>query len=244
MPAITNLPAPASVNAEITALLERHGLARAPAAVTFFSFSSTHSFIGAHDPDGRITPLIEFLPLPVRGADLLEAIAAIDENAPRLVANYRAAFPDVASRLAEFGASHEPMAEDSLRWLLSACSLILWLEYSDVAMALSRSAGTVKVDTVVIDRDGRYLFDGRRLLRSVMSYRIAEVPKHVLARSVFESLGAFAADAMWRLLRDWKADAVVCAGDLFAGNKILRERARTGMLRLRVPVHFPPAGET
>jgi hypothetical protein len=52
------------------------------------------------------------------------------------------------------------------------------------------------VDTVVIEHDDRYVVDGRRLLRRVMSYRIADVPKYVLARSVFESLGDFATDAI------------------------------------------------
>jgi hypothetical protein len=180
----------------------------------------------------------------VRGADLLGAIAAIDENGPRLVANYRAAFPEIASRLSAFGAGLEPAATESLHWLLSACSLALWLEDADIARALAgRSAGGVKVDTMVIERDGRYYFDGRRLLRSLMSYRIADVPNDVLARSVFESLGDFTTDGIRRLLRDWKADAVVCAGDLFARNKILRGRARTGMLRLRVPVYFAPPGD-
>jgi hypothetical protein len=243
MSAITDTPVPVSADAKIRALLERHGLSASPVAVTFFSFTDTVSFIGAHDPDGRITRLIEFLPLPVRGADLLDAIAAIDENAPRLVANYLAAFPDIAARLADFGAGQEPATDASLRWLLSACSLALWLEDRDVALALGQPARAVQVDTAVIERDGRYLLDGRRLLRSVMSYRIAEVPKYVLARSVFESLGDFAGDAMRRLIRDWKADAVVCAGDLFAYNKILRDRARASTLRLRVPSYFPPAAD-
>jgi hypothetical protein len=240
MRALTGARTPADAEAEIKALLRRHGLSGAAAAVAFFSFSSPGSFIGAHDPDGRITPLIGFLPLPVRGTDLLAAIATIDENAPRLVANYRNAFPEIACRLSEFGTGVEPGADESLRWLLSACSLALWLDDVDVAKALAPSPGGVKVDTVVIEQDGRYLFDGRRLLRSLMSYRIADVPKYVLARSVFESLGDFAADAIRRLLRDWKADAAICAGDLFAHNRILHVQARKGMLRLRIPVHFPP----
>lgn len=240
MPALTGTRTPAAAEAEIKALLRRNGLSSAAAAVAYFSFSGPCSFIGAHDPDGRITPLIGFLPLPVRGTDLLAAIGTLDENAPRLVANYRDAFPEIVGRLSDFGTEAEPGADESLRWLLSACSLVLWLEDADVAKALAPSPGGVKVDTVVIEQDGRYLFDGRRLLRSLMSYHIADVPKYFLARSVFESLGDFAADAIRRLLRDWKADAVVGAGDLFARNRILHEHARKGMLGLRVPVHFPP----
>jgi hypothetical protein len=229
--------------AEIAELLRSRGASGTAAAVAYFSFGRLTSFIGTHDGDGRVTPLIEFLPLPVRGTDLLAAIASIDENAPRLVANYRRAYPEIAGSLVAFGADLEPGACDSLHWLLSASSLVLWLEEGDLAAALSLRAGGVKVDTVVIEQDGRYLFDGRRLLRSLMSYKIAEVPNHVLARSVFVSLADFAADALWRLLQDWKAEAAVCAGDLFARNQILRDQARTRMLRLRVPVHFPsPAG--
>ena len=242
MRALTDARILADAETEIKALLRRHGLSGAAAAVAFFSFGTPGSFIGAHDPDGRVTPLIGFLPLPIRGTDLLAAIAAIDENAPRLVANYWNAFPEITGRLSEFGTGVEPGADESLRWLLSACSLVLWLEDADVARALVPSPGGVKLDTVVIEQDGRYFFDGRRLLRSLMSYRIANVPKYVLARSVFESLGDFAADAIRRLLRDWKADAAICAGDLFAHNEILHAQARKGMLRLRIPVHFPPDG--
>ena len=43
------------------------------------------------------------------------------------------------------------------------------------------SQAGVKVDKVVIERDGRYLFDGRRVRRSLISYRIADVPREVLA---------------------------------------------------------------
>lgn len=243
MPALTGTRASADAEAEIRALLRRHDLSGAAVAVAYLSFSAPDSFIAAHDPGGRITPLIGFLPLPARGTDLLAAIAAIDANAPRLIANYQKAFPHIAARLADFGAGAEPVADESLRWLLSACSLALWLEDADVARALVPAPGGVKVDTVVIEQDGRYLLDGRRLLRSLMSYRIAGAPAYVLARSVFESLGDFAADALWRLLRDWKTDAVICAGDLFAGNRILRAQARKGLRHLGIPVHFAPGGD-
>lgn len=229
--------------AEVTAMLGEHGLTRSAVAVVFLSFApDARSFIGAHDPDGTITPLIGLAPLPVRGADLLEAIASIDENAARLVSHYRSAFSPIIKRVSEFGSGHEPADDESLRWLLSACSLLLWLEDADVARALVPAPDGVKADMVVIERDGRFLLDGGRMLRSLMSYRLAGVPGHVLARSAFESLGDFAADATWRLLRDWKADAVVCAGDLFARNQVLRERSSRGMARARVPVRFPPAG--
>ncbi len=231
--------APPRSELEIKALVEGHGLTDKAVAVVYFSFGVPVSFVGAHDPGGRITPLIEFLPIPVRGTALLEAIASIDENGARLVANYRLGFPELYERLTSFGQEEEPIETEILGWLLGASSLVIGLEQEDLGRALVPSLLGVKVDTVVIERDGRYLFDGRRLLRSLMSYRIAAVPRDVLGRSVFESLGDFAADAVRRLLKDWKADAIVCAGDLFAGNSILRVQTRGAMISLRLPMHFP-----
>ncbi len=231
--------APPQSELEIKALVEGHGLTDKAVAVVYFSFADPVSFVGSHDPGGRITPLIEFLPIPVRGTALLEAIASIDENGARLVANYKQAFPDLYDRVAEFGQEEEPIETEILGWLLGASSLVIGLEQEDLGRALVPSLLGVKVDTVVLERDGRYLFDGRRLLRSLMSYRIAGVPRDVLGRSVFESLGDFAADAVRRLVKDWKADAIVCAGDLFAGNSILRVQTRGAMISLRLPMHFP-----
>lgn len=234
--------APPQSEVEIKSLLEKHGLTQKAAAVVYFSFAEPDSFIGSIDPDGTITRLIEFLPLPVRGAELFDVIASIDENGPRLVANYREAYPRLYGDFASFTPEEDALETDAIAWLLGASSMILGLEEQDLARALLPAAGGVKVDTVVIERYGRYFLDGRRLLRSVMSYRIAGVPRETLARSIFESLGDFAVDAVRRLLKDWKAEAIVCAGDLFAANNILRLRTKGAMISLRLPMYFPAAG--
>lgn len=239
---MSELLAPPHSEVDIKALIEGHGLAQKAAAVVNLSFAEPDSFVGAHDPGGRITRLIEFLPLPVRGADVFDAIASIDENGPRLVANYRHAFPELYHGFASFSPEEEATETEALAWLLGASSMILGLEVPDLARALHPAEGGVKVDTVVIEQDGHYFLDGRRLLRSIMSYQIAGVSRDVLARSVFESMGDFAAEAVRRLLKDWKAEAIVCAGDLFAANNILRVRTRSAMISLHLPMYFPAAG--
>jgi hypothetical protein len=235
--------APPESEVEVRALAEKHRLTDKSAAIVYFSYAEPDSFVGALDPGGRITRLIEFLPLPVRGADLLNAMASIDESGPRLVANYKERFPNLYGGIERFYADEASADTEALAWLLAAASLSIGLESADLRRALLPTLEGVKVDTVVIEREGRYLLDGRRLLRSLISYWIAGVPKDVLARSIFESLGDFAADAVRRLLKDWKADAILCAGDLFAGNNILRVRTRGALIPLRLPMHFSaPAG--
>jgi hypothetical protein len=239
---MSRLLAPPQSEVEVQALLDGHGLAEKAVAVVYFSFAEPDSFVGARDPDGSITRLIEFLPLPVRGSDLLDAIASIDENGPRLVANYRRSFPALYDGVASFTPEEGPGEVEALAWLLGASSMLLGLEQPDLERALLPATGGVAVDTVVIERAGRYFADGRRFLRSAMSYLIAGVPRDVLARSMFESLGDFAAEAVRRLGKDWKAEAVVCAGDLFAANNILRVRTRGALIAQRLPMYFPPAG--
>ena len=238
---MSELLAPPQSEVDVRTLAERHDLSRKAAAAVYFSFAEPDSFVGVHDPGGRITRLIEFLPLPVRGADLLDAIASIDASGPRLVANFRGAFPRLHEAVLAFSPEEDALETEALAWLLGASSLLLGLEEADLVRASLSTAGGVRVDTVVIEQNGRYVFDGRRLLRSVISYRIAGVPGDVLARSVFESLGDFAAEAVRRLLKDWHADAIICAGDLFAANTILRLRTRGAMVSLRLPMYFPPA---
>ena len=233
------LPVPAQATAQIEAMLGEHGLTDSAVAVAFFSFESPRSFIAARDPDGRLTPLIGFWPLPLRGADLLEEVASIDENGPRLIANYTRSFPALVDSIRAFGSEFGPMESESLGWLLGACSLVMGMDEEDVARALGPIQELVKVDTVVVEHDERYIFDSRRLLRSLMSYRIGAVAKHVVARSVFESLGDYAANAIRRLLRDWKVEVVICAGDLFARNVFLAERTRRGLVRPKLAVYFP-----
>ena len=146
---MTELLAPPLAKGEIDQLLERHGLGGAAAAVAFFSFESPQSFIAARDPDGSITPLIGFFPLPVRGRELIDAIASIDENGPRLIANYEHAFPELMAGIRAFGTELEPVESESLGWLLAASSLLVGLQDEDVARALGPVPSLVNVDTVV-----------------------------------------------------------------------------------------------
>ena len=160
-----------------------------------------------------------------------------------LLANYEHAFGELTDSIRAFGSELEHVESESLGWLLGACSVTLGMRDEDVARALGPVPGLVRVDTPVVERDGSYVLDSRWLLRSVMSYRIAAVANHVLARSVFESLGDYAATALRRLLRDWKVEVVVCAGDLFARNRFIADRTRRGLVRPRLRVCFPVGAE-
>lgn len=228
----------AEVVTDLTAALVRRQRSEQPAVVAHLSLRGTHSCIGVRDAAGQVTPLIQFWPLPLRGADLVAEIAAIDENSPRLVTNFTQACPQEAARITQFGKGDEDLETPAIGWLMLACSLVLGSNEADLAVARQVS-DVVEIDTVVIDEGGRYYLDGRRLLRSVMSYRIAGVSAPVLHRSVLESLGGFVADALRRVLQDHPTRAVVCAGDLL-DSPFLRSRLSSAMADSGIPVILPP----
>ncbi len=219
--------------------LARYGMVDQAVAVAWLSFDDPNSMIAAVDPDGKVSPLIGFSALPMRGADLLAAVAGIDENGPRLVANYRRAFPELAASVEAFDSGVGAIASSAPGWLFAATSLVIGMQEGDVAAAMAPDPEAVEVDTFVAPGAGHYHLESARLVRSVMSYRIAGVERHVLGRSVFVSLGNFVGTAMVRLLKDWQPRAIVCAGNLFAQNRILREQTRSALATVRVPVYFP-----
>ena len=69
--------APPGAELEIRDLAAQRGLAEKSLAVAYFSLEEPDSFVGAHDPDGRITRLIEFLP-PASALDFFEAVHHVE----------------------------------------------------------------------------------------------------------------------------------------------------------------------
>lgn len=227
-------------------LLRARGLEGRRAAVVHFCLGPGSSYVGARETSGVTTPLLSFRPLPTRGARLLADIATVDDSARRLLARLGDDLPATVTRLTGIRTDDaEDDAEDgatsALAWLLETAGVILDLDPPHLADGVREGGASLRLDTVVIREGAHLVLDGRRLLRSVVSYRLAGVPGHVLGRSVFESLGNFAADAVRRLLREWPAQLVVCAGDLYEANPTLRGATTRALVGVRLPVILPEA---
>ncbi|HUX04640.1 MAG TPA: hypothetical protein VMV53_07020 [Acidimicrobiales bacterium] len=246
-PSAATAPAPPSglpgPKAATTAILERFDRVGQSCATAYLSFADPRSCVALYESDGTCTPLIEFLELPAHGSELFKSVAGIDESGSRLVTNYRSRFAEDAERLDTFEPALGVESTSALGWLFVACSLVLGLDEQDVGRALEPSVEHLGLDTFVIEIGGRYLLDGRRLLRSVMSYRIGGAAAHAIARSLFVSLGSFVGDATSRVLREWHLDLAVLGGDLFAGNEILRHYARGSLVPSGARVLDPVEGD-
>ncbi len=228
-----------SPGAELAQKVAAYGFGGQNVAVAYYSFNDPDSMIAAHDQMGIVAPLVTFGSLPMRGSDLLDVIASIDENGPRLVANYRKTFPELTIQIEAFDPGVGISETAAPGWIFALVALVLGMSESDVSQALTTSHEAVEIDTFIDDDEGSYYLDTRRIVRSVMSYHIAGVDKGVLARSVFIALGSFVSDALRRLLKEWKAKAILCIGDLFTYNQILRSQTKGSLGWSPVPIFFP-----
>lgn len=216
-----------------------YGFVGQSVAVAHFSFNDPNSMIAACDQAGIVAPLIALGNLPMVGSSILGAVASIDENGPRLVANYAKEFPELMAQIEAFDPGVEISETSAPGWIFALVALVLGMSESDVGQALTTTHKAVEIDTFLEDDYGRYYLDSRRIIRSVMSYHIAGVDKGVLARSVFVALGSFVSDALRRLLKEWNAKAILCIGDLFTYNQILRDQTKGSLSWSTVPVFFP-----
>ncbi|NNN12432.1 MAG: hypothetical protein HKL81_01610 [Acidimicrobiaceae bacterium] len=220
-------------------IVAAYGFAGQSVAVAHYSFNDPNSMIAAYDQTGIVAPLVTVGNLPMSGSDLLDVVASIDENGPRLIANYRREFPELMIQIEAFDPEVGISETSAPGWIFALVSLVLGMSESDVAQALTTSHEAIEIDTFIEDDEGRYYLDTRRIIRSVMSYHIAGVDKGVIARSVFIALGGFVSDALRRLLKEWNARAILCIGDLFTYNQILRNQTKGSLSWSAVPVFFP-----
>ncbi|WP_018289799.1 hypothetical protein [Verrucomicrobium sp. 3C] len=133
-------------------------------------------------------PLLRFAPLPTGGRQILEAIGALDENAARLLPNFRRRFPKIYEALESIGSGLPSGEEKSLFFFLSVCCIALQVEEGDIRDAASVSSG-LQIDYALIQEKEQWFLDTRPTLRSLWSYKLADVPNAVLPFSLFESLG-------------------------------------------------------
>jgi len=226
-----------AVSDAVAAVLVRSVHGDCAAAAVHLSFAGEDSCIGLRQAGGPVRPLVTFRPLPVPGPALLDGLASDDENAERLARRFAEAHPAAVDALLRLGnevGTGPPSA--ALGRLLAACSLLLEAEEDDVRGALHVTDG-VRLDVVAVEHGGRFVIDQHRLLRSMLSYRLAGTSTAVLLASVLGSLAEAVAVAVRRLLREWPdARVVACSGDLVTENPVLRERLHRALATARRPV--------
>lgn len=227
--------APMAPAEPIDAVLDAQGQHDVPAAVVHFSFARPDSYIGVRGADQVGRRVFSFLALPGTGAGVLAAIEAVEVGTDPVLDAFEAAFPEAVARLRRYDAGLAP-ATSALYWLLGAVGVLLDVAEDVLERAAVDGGEAVALDVALIEDGGQLVLDGRRLLRSVMENRLAGVPQHVLLHSTFAALGGFAAQAVRQLAEQWTIGVVVCAGDLFEHNEMLRRHTLAALRSCGWPV--------
>ncbi|MDD4933171.1 MAG: hypothetical protein PHO89_06870 [Methylacidiphilaceae bacterium] len=192
-------------------------------------------------PDPPLVPLLRFAPLPTGGRQILEAIGALDENAARLPPNFRRRFPQIYKAVETIGSGFPEGKESSLFFFLSLCSVALQVEEADVRDTASLSSG-VQVDYALFPEKDHWFIDLRTTLRSLWSYKLAEVPNAILLLSIFDSLGQSMGAFAGRCGELLETETLRLSGDLQA-NPFLRNGLRRGLPRKFAILEDAPASE-
>lgn len=191
--------------------------------------------------DSPRVPLLRLRPLPTSGRKILEAIGALDENAARLLPRFRRKFPDMWAAVEAVGAGLPNGTDQSLFFFFSLCSVALGIEEADIRDAASVFSG-LQIDYALIQEEEQWLLDTRTTLRSLWSYKLAEVSNALLLFSLFESLGQTLGAFAGRCGDLLRAQAIRLSGDL-AAHPFLRAGLRRGLPRGFATLEEAPASD-
>jgi hypothetical protein len=150
--------------------------------------------------------IIQFEPF-----DLDKTLARLEDK--KIMQNFMESYPDVVKEL-----------KNGNKDLFATIATLLELEIKDFEALSSKSNefqgnGGVKIDTNF--KEGA--FDYRAFLNSIISFKLAGTPQHLLAYSVFEALGDMAITVMLQLKEKFGVKNFVMMGDLFE-NSVLYSR--------------------
>lgn len=200
-------------------------------------FSKTNdSFVDINVPVNEKKRVIYIPNIQNSISKIFEDIASIDENTERLIENFNKKFPEVKEKkLSDF---------NSFLAIIEACSIVLGInnitEFENLALNSSFS-NSVQIDMKLIKIDNKNYLDYRRIIQSIMSYKMAGVENEILAYSFYEFLSEFIINYSKEIAKKISAKDIVICGDMFANrlilNKVTKELSKN--YNLILPKEYP-----
>lgn len=210
-------------NAPVASVLEEHGIADQPAATFYISWKHGGQVTALH-PKRGVKTVAAFPALPSSGREILQGIAALNEDTPRLVANLQTRHTELFTRLDSLAI---PEGTSMFEALFGLCAMIVGLEEGNdlhkgrlaIEAAAEGCGGGVKVDYL----DEREQLNPLRTIQSVISYHLAGVGPNIIAHSLFESLADYGVDALLEVKKGLDTTNLVIGGSIIS-NPVLFAR--------------------
>lgn len=186
------------------------------------SKKSANSDIAVYMPTSGIKSIIKVPNIHLDMEHIFEEISEIDENCARLIGNYKK----------KFTIENRPLKEcNGFEAILEMIALVIGLKdsksFEELALSANIQSG-LKVDMVVEKIDGVNYLDYRRIIQSIMSYKMADVDNTMLAFSFYESLVDLITENITKIENDIKTKDIVITGD-FWENKIYSEKLKKAL---------------
>lgn len=187
----------------------------------YFTIQNNNSEIAIYTPKHGKKSIVMVPNIYLNLATNLEEISEIDENTPRLIENYKKKFPQLFENMnLVFKDSH------GFESIINLVSYLLGIQNSTEfeALAFNYSAKSgINIDMKVVKIDGTNYLDYRRIIQSMMSYKLAGVPNDLLAFSFYESLSEFITNTVTQLKDEFHTGDVVLCGNMFANTTLLEK---------------------
>jgi len=219
------------------AVLAQYAKRLMPTVGVYFSLKSNSSSIAINMPGKGIRDVILIPNMFNNLKHCMEEISEIDEHCERLITNFTKKF---ASYL-EKDVSDDTNGFESI---LNMCAKVLGLnnakEFEDKALSVNVKSG-IQIDMKLVSIDDVNYLDHRKIIQSIMSYKMADVDTGTLCYSFYESLSEFICNYANEIGKETKAKDVVLCGDMI-GNSILLTKVNKTLSKnynLLIPKEYP-----
>ena len=194
-----------------------------PSIGVYLSQNNSNSSICINIPTKGLKNIISIPNIHNSIKNCFEEIADIDEHCARLIANYSKKFPNVLK-------DDVPLNTNGFESIINMCAKVLGInsskEFEDMALNTSMTSG-IQIDMKLISINDVNYLDYRRIVQSIMAYKMADVDNITLIYSFYESLSEFICNYTNEIAKETKAKDVVLCGNMFANSILLSKTNKT-----------------
>ena len=189
----------------------------------YFSQNSSNSSISINIPTKGLKQIITIANIHNNIKNCFEEIADIDEHCARLISNYSKKFPFVLE-------GEVPQNTNGFESIINMCAKVLGInsskEFEDMALNTSMTSG-IQIDMKLVNIDGVNYLDYRKIVQSIMAYKMADVDNITLVYSFYESISEFICNYVNEIAKETKAKDIVLCGNMFANSIIFSKTNKT-----------------
>ncbi|MFP4486837.1 MAG: hypothetical protein ACLFOC_07725 [Campylobacterales bacterium] len=198
----------------------------------------------------RSKQIFRFASVPHDALLILEGMAQVSEKTSHLIDKYKESYKDEFSEVVQL-LNNNQRYSSNLKYIFGVLGQFISPK-ADVDMyehiynmALGyRSEGGLKIDMKLSMINDSYIFDWQKSLSSILSFKLADAPKEMIAYSLFESFSDFLVDNVSEMCKQSNTKSVILSGS-FLSNKIFTKRVikhSTNIFDPKISREFPIDG--